>query len=101
MTRGKTCPLVRAIGAMLPDAKLNAHTDRAWHSATFAGSRITMRWHIPAGFDPGSLVQFRKTLPDHIFTLSRGFVADIAIAGESDNAAGGIDLEIEALILDD
>lgn len=101
MTHGKTCPLMRAISKMLPGATLSERHERAWHSATFSGSRIKCCWKIPADFDAGTLDQVRQALPEHAFELPRAFVADIAISGERSDVDGDVIIEIEALVLDE
>ncbi len=101
MTHGRTCPLMRAIAKMLPGATMGERVERAWHSATFSGSRIKLCWTIPADFDSGALDQFRAALPEHAFELPNAFVADIAISAESNSTNGDRILEIEALVLDD
>jgi hypothetical protein len=101
MTHGKTCPLMRALSKMLPGAIVYERRERAWHSATFSGSRIKLSWKIPADFGSAALDQFRNALPEQMFELPQAFVADIAISGESSGESGLRILEIEALVLDE
>jgi hypothetical protein len=90
-----------ALVAMLPNAEVLSRSERSWHSATFAGSRIILSLAVPSDTDRTLLENFRATLPDHDFALKLGFVADIAIISESTSADEKTALEIEAMLLDD
>ncbi len=100
MSRGKVCPLTQALLAMLPGAKLISRQERAWHSATFSGSRIEINLVVPTEVDAAYLAAFRDQLPEHDFALKQGCVADIAIKAETPLSDGGIEYAIEALMLD-
>jgi hypothetical protein len=101
MSRGKACPVTRALLEMLPGAEVITRSERSWHSATFSGSRITLCLHLPAAMGEAGLAQFRQALPGHDFALKKGLVADIAIVEERQMSDTAISMTIEALLLDD
>jgi hypothetical protein len=101
MTRGQPCSLCRALTAILPGSEVLNRRERSWHSATFSGSRIMLGLMVAIGTTPDAIADFRQNLPENDFQLTKGFVADIAITGEGVSNDGRLQLEIEALVLDE
>lgn len=84
-------------------AELVSHAERAWASATFAGSRhrVTLRFAGAAAVEAGE--RFIDMLPEHEFNLPRRLVADAAVTAAIHTALPQPCLEVEAelLVLDD
>src|ERR1700712_818083 len=85
------------------EAELLRHTERAWASITFSGTRhlIVLAFAgakaVPAG------EQFIAALPDHEFTIPRQLVADATVIGveHSSLPEPKLVVEIELLLLED
>lgn len=84
-------------------AELVSHSERAWASATFAGSRhrVVLRF---AGLDAQAAGEmFIDQLPEHEFTLPRQLVADAAVMAVTQTALPRpvLEVETELLLLED
>ncbi|WP_254912902.1 hypothetical protein [Novosphingobium sp. B 225] len=84
-------------------AELISHSERAWASATFAGTRH----RVVLRFDGGTAVeageQFIDGLGEHEFTIPRQLVADAAVMEASHTALPQpcLEVTVELLLLDD
>lgn len=84
-------------------AELISHSERAWASATFAGTRhrVTLRFTGAAAVEAGE--GFIDALGEHEFTIPRQLVADAAVITVLHAALPQPMLEVQAelLLLDD
>ena len=96
MTR---CALSQALVALAPGAVVTRRMERDWHSATFAGKRVTLdlMWDAPVA----AVNAFAAMLSEHDFDDAVLFVADIVVTQQSRAPDGAMVLTIEALLLDD
>lgn len=96
MTR---CALSQALCALAPGAVVTRRVERDWHSATFAGVRVTLDllWDAPVA----DVAAFAAMLGEHEFADTDLLVADIIVARQTCAADGATVLSIEALLLDD
>jgi hypothetical protein len=94
MTR---CALAKALCALAPGAIITRRVERDWHSATFAGKRVTLdlAWDAPVA----DVEAFAAMLCEHEFADL--LVADIVVERQASAADGATALSIEALLLDD
>jgi hypothetical protein len=86
-----------------PKGELVRHSERAWASITFSGTRHLM---VLAFSDSEAIAageQFIAALPDHEFTISRQLVADATVVSVEHTALPQPKLvvEIELLLLED
>jgi hypothetical protein len=93
----KRCPLAKALCALAPGAVVTRRVERDWHSATFAGKRVTLDlvWNAPVA----ELDAFAAMLEEHEFATV--LVADILVAQQTRATDGAAVLTIEVLLLDD
>lgn len=93
------CALSRALCALAPGAVVTRRVDCDWHSATFAGKRVTMdlMWDAPST----DVEVFTAMLSEHEFAFADVLVADIVATRQAREADGARVLRIEALLLDD
>lgn len=93
------CALSRALCALVPGAVIARRKERGWHSATFAGKRVTLdlMWDAPVA----DVAAFASMLSEHEFAQPDLLVADISVARQTCAADGAVVLIIEALLLDD
>jgi hypothetical protein len=96
MTR---CALSRALCALAPGAIVTRRVERDWHSATFAGKRVTLDLLWAAAV--ADVEAFTAMLSEHEFAFADVLVADIVVARQASAADGATVLSIEALLLDD
>ncbi|HQS12922.1 MAG: hypothetical protein B7Y62_05165 [Sphingomonadales bacterium 35-56-22] len=91
--------LVRALQALLPQARIAILHERPWHSLTFNGAQICLSVALPitAAEQRSAVAQL---LEDHEFSLPSQLVADIAIT-ETAIFDGQYRLIIDALLLED
>ena len=73
--------------------------ERDWHSATFAGKRVTLDLLWEAS--EADVKAFAEMLSEHEFAEADGLVADIVVTQQTSAADGATVLTIEALVLDD
>ena len=93
------CALSRALHALAPGAIITRRRERDWHSATFAGKRVTLdlMWAAPVA----DVEAFAAMLCEHEFADAGLLVADIAVARQTSAANRVTMLSIESLLLDD
>lgn len=91
------CPLAARFRQMLPAAQLVKWECRNWHSATFSGQRLLMTLKHR---DRQRAQDFARSLPNTEFSLPDRFVADIRVSDFVERE-GGVDLTVEALLLDE
>ena len=93
------CTLSKALVALAPGAVVTRRVERDWHSATFAGKRVTLdlAWDAPVA----DVAAFAAMLSEHEFADANLLVADILVARQTSAADGAALLTIEALLLDD
>ena len=96
MTR---CALSKALCALAQGAVVTRRIEQDWHSATFAGKRISLDliWDAPVA----EAKAFEAMLSEHEFADADLLVADISVARQTCAADGAVVLTIEALLLDD
>ena len=94
MTR---CALSKALCALAPGAVVTRRVERDWHSATFAGKRMTLDLVWDAKEEEAA--KFVAMLSEHEFATV--FVADILVSRQTRAADGAAMMTIEALLLDD
>jgi hypothetical protein len=82
-----------ALLALADDAQITAITEKPWHSATFAGLRLTMQILLEGPKSQHQAERLSIMLPDHEFSLHRHFVAEIAVRSAL--------MEIEILLIEE
>lgn len=84
-------------------AELVSHSERAWASATFAGTRHRVVLHFAGAEAVAAGEAFIDSLPEHEFAVPRQLVADAAVLEVTHSAlpAPAITLTAELLLLDD
>lgn len=84
-------------------AELVRHSERAWASVTFSGSRHTVILAFTGEEAVAAGEELIAALPDHEFSLPRHIVADAAIVRVDHQAlpCPRLELEAELLLLDD
>ena len=100
-------PWLHLLSALLDlgkgQAELLHHAERAWASATFSGSRHTVRLAFAgiAAVEAGEA--FIAALPEHEFTVPRQLVADAAVmaANHALLPQPRLEVEVQVLLLDD
>jgi hypothetical protein len=84
-------------------AELVRHAERAWASATFAGTRhtIVLRFAGAVSVDAGE--RFIAALPEHEFAIPGQLVADATIAAVAQDMSGhpSMTVEAELVLLED
>ena len=80
-------------------AELLRHAERAWASATFAGTRHTIRLVFNGHEAIAAGERLIDALPDHEFTIPHQLVAEAAISEVIHTALPEPRLEIEADVL--
>jgi hypothetical protein len=89
--RGPRRPWLQLLSEIMTLAENRAvlirHSERAWASVTFTGTRhsVTLAFNDPAAIAAGE--RFIAALPDHEFTIPRQLVADAAVAEVEHTAA--------------
>jgi hypothetical protein len=80
-------------------AELLRHTERAWASVTFTGSRhdVTLAFTGPEAAAAGEL--FIAALPDHEFAIPRQLVADATVLSAEHSVLPEPRLVVEAQLL--
>ena len=91
--------LVRALQALMPEARTTILHERPWHSLTFSGAQICLSVALPITAAEQRSA-FAQLLEDHEFSLPSQLVADIAIT-ETAILGGQYRLIIDALVLED
>lgn len=84
-------------------AELISHAERAWASATFAGTRHRVALRFAGAEEVAAGERFVDSLGEHEFAIPRQLVADAAIIEVTHTAlpAPVIELIAELLLLDD
>lgn len=86
-----------------PTAALISHSDKAWASITFAGSRHLLRLRFSGWRAIAAGERFLEALPEHDFKLRGALVADAAITHVTQHVAIDppfLDVTAELLVLD-
>ena len=93
------CALSQALCALALGAVVTRRVERDWHSATFAGKRVTLDlvWNAPVA----EVEAFAAMLSEHEFGNAGLLVADIVVTQQTKAADGATVLSVEALLLDD
>lgn len=81
-------------------AKVAAAHSEAWASATFRGVRHRIALHIAGDDAPAAAERLSHDLADAEFRLPGHLVADLAVTGREDTAAG-VALAVEALTVEE
>jgi len=84
-------------------AALVQHTERAWASATFSGTRHNVRLAFTGDKAVAAGEDFIAALPDHEFAIPRQLVADAAVLS-ADHALlpqPVLEVEVQLLLLED
>lgn len=105
--RARRSPWLHLLDALLDltegKAELVRHAERAWASATFAGTRhsVVLAFTGAEAVEAGE--RFLAALPDHEFTLPRQLVADAAVIGTSHGLlpCPRLEAELALLVLDE
>ncbi len=101
--RGTRRPWMHLLSAVLElgegKAELLRHAERAWASATFAGTRHTIRLVFNGRDAVEAGERLIDALPEHEFTIPHQLVADAAVSEVVHTALPQPRLEIEAEIL--
>ncbi len=95
----KGCALSKALCALAPGAVVTRRVERDWHSAAFAGKRVTLDLLWDAA--ESEVKAFAAMLGEHEFADADLLVADIVVARQTCAADGATVLSIKALLLDD
>ncbi len=105
--RARRTPWMPLLSAVLElaqgQAELLRHSERAWASVTFSGSKHT----VVLAFDGADKVLAGEALidalPEHEFTLPRLLVADAAVVRVEHSALpqSRLEVEVELLVLDE
>ena len=93
----KGCALSKALCAQALGAVVTRRVERDWHSATFAGKRVTLDLVWDAA--EVDVAAFAAMLSEHEFCDL--LVADIVVARQTKAEDGATVLSIEALLLYD
>ena len=105
--RARHSPWLQLLAALLELAEgmgeLLHHGERTWASATFTGSRHTVKLAFTGEDGLAAADRFIEALPEHEFALPRHLVADAVIVAVSEEALPRprIEVEVELLLLDD
>ena len=86
-----------------PEAELVRHTERAWASITFSGTRHVMLLAFAGAEAVEAGERFIAALPEHEFTIPRQLVAEATVAAADHTLVPEPKLvvEIEMLLLED
>jgi len=84
-------------------AALVQHSERAWASATFSGSRHTVRLAFTGEEAVEAGEQFIAALPEHEFAIPRQLVADAAVISADHVLLPEplLEVEVQLLLLED
>lgn len=107
VTRRPRRPWMQLLSALLGlaqgKAELLRHSERAWASVTFTGSRhaITLAFAGDEAVAAGEA--FIEALPEHEFTISQQLVADAAVVAVEHTALpeARLVVEVEVLLLEE
>ena len=101
--RGTRRPWMQLLSAVLElgegQAELLRHGERAWASATFSGTRHTIRLVFNGRDAVAAGERLIDALPDHEFTIPHQLVADAIVSEVVHTALPQPRLEIEAEVL--
>ncbi|WP_374530277.1 hypothetical protein [Novosphingobium sp.] len=101
---GPWLPLLSALLEMAGGkAELIRHSERAWASVTFSGSRHTVQLAFTGAEAVAAGEAMIEALSDHEFTIPRHLVADTAVISAEHVALPEerLTIEVELLLLDD
>lgn len=100
-------PWLHLLSALLElaegQAELLRHAERAWASATFAGTRHTVSLAFTGAQGVAAGEMFIAALPEHEFAIPRQLVADAAVIS-ADHALlpePRLEVEVQVLLLED
>jgi hypothetical protein len=96
----KSSVLLSALRQLLPGGIFSVTHERPWYSGAFTGTQLGLLANVSGEIHQSVAMEFARILPDHDFTLSGQFVADIAITGQTVDE-NETRLCIEALLLSD
>jgi hypothetical protein len=100
MSVAQSSGLFRALGRLMPDARLSVLQEKPWHSIAFAGTRIRFFLEIAGEAHRERVADLAELLPEYQFDLGSVLVADIGVTDcVSDD--GESRLAIDVLLLDD
>jgi len=105
--QGARGPWLQLLSAVLElaghEAEFLHHTERAWSSITFSGTRHTIALRFTGEKAVAAGEVFIAALPEHEFEIPRQLVADAAITSVDHAIADGpvLTLEAELLLLED
>jgi hypothetical protein len=91
---------VDALLLLLPGAEVTRCKQQPWHSATFAGERVTLELSLTGEDAAERAGRLAAELPEFEFSLAQGFVAEILVC-DIIQCPAGADLTIEALLVFD
>jgi hypothetical protein len=100
-------PWLQLLAALLElaegEAELVRHDERAWASATFAGTRHSVVLAFTGAEAVAAADRFIAALPDHEFTIAQQLVADAAVIGVEQTALPQprMVIELQMLLLDE
>ena len=92
------CALSQALCALAPGAVVTRRIEQDWHSATFAGKRISLDLIWDA--ERADVEAFAAMLGEHEFADADLLVADIVVTRQAGGVDGATVRSIEALLLD-
>lgn len=101
---GPWLPLLSALLELAQGkAELIRHSERAWASVTFSGSRHTVQLAFTGAEAVAAGEAMMDALPEHEFAIPRHLVADAAIISAEHVALPDerLTIEVELLLLDD
>lgn len=84
-------------------AELLRHSERAWASVTFSGTRHSVALAFSGAEAVAAGEAFIDALPDHEFAIPRQLVADAAVVRVEHSAPpeSRLEVEVELLLLDE
>lgn len=100
-------PWLQLLAALLElaegQAELVRHDERAWASATFAGTRHSVVLAFTGAEAVAAADRFIAALPDHEFTIANQLVADAAVIAVEQTALPQprMVIELQMLLLDE
>lgn len=105
--RTSSGPWTRLLSALMElaggKAELVRHSERAWASVTFSGTRHTVLLAFAGTEAVAAGEGFVAALPDHEFTIPRQLVADAAVVSVEQVLLPEprLSIEVEVLLLED
>jgi hypothetical protein len=100
MSVAESSGLMRALRRLMPDTMLSVSSERPWYSITFAGTQLRLSADLAGRHHRETAAELSRILPEHLFILDKGLVADIAVS-DYIGGNGSSSLVIDVLLLDD